>query len=468
MRLSELVGGASAEPAARAMRTGLVVVTRPAAVVPIDVALRLGGGGSTAVWDAAEGDGRFAFAGFGAAARVEASGEHRFDELRARSARLFAGVVEVRHAGAEGAPAPRLFGGISFALAAAHAPPWTGFADASFTMPRMLYATDGSHAFVRVAASAGSAAVDALVADASVFSQTLEAAARSGERMGVEVEADTGADSGALCDVAESEFLVLCEELVGRIQAGELTKVALTLRACARLARPVDLPLVLARLGRAYPDCARFAFEREGRTFVGASPERLVSLRDGRVEADALAGSIARADGREADLAQRCALLSSAKDRVEHDLVVRAIHEALSRSCVEVVAPGEPRVRSLRNVHHLWTPVHGRLHPGGHVLDVVAALHPTPAVGGVPRAQALAWLSRSERHERGWYTGAVGWFDASGEGSFAVGLRAALCGGEQADLYAGAGIVEGSVPELELAEVRLKLRAMVSALGLSS
>ncbi len=467
MSLSGVAFEAGPGPASRPAVEAIVVVTRPAAVVSPEVALRLGGAGPVTVWDADEGDGRSAFVGFGAAVRVDARGEGRFEDLRARADRVFDGVTEVRAVGADRAPAPRLFGGLAFAPTAARAAPWTGFADASFTMPRALYFTDGVRAFVRLAGPAGSRAAEALQGEAAAFADAVEAAAAAGADDRPRVA--TGARAEAVsCATDEAEFLARCAELVARIQAGDLVKAALSLHTRVALDRPIDLAAVIGRLGRAYPDCARFAVERDGRVFVGASPERLVSLRGRVVEADALAGTIGRGARPGDDDARAAALLASAKERAEHDLVVRAVCAALARTCVGVEAAVDPRVRTLTNVHHLWTPVRAERGPGGHVLDLVAALHPTPAVGGVPRAEALAWLARSERHDRGWYTGAVGWFDAAGDGAFSVGIRAALCSRDHADLYAGAGIVLGSVPELELAEVRAKLRPMVAALGAGS
>jgi isochorismate synthase len=441
----------------RAAADCVMIVTRPAEVVAPELAVGALGAGAACVWDADEAGSRVAFVGGGVVARVEGRGERRIEEVRARAARLFEGLAERRAAGAEGAPAPRLFGGMAFAPSAARVAPWSGFADASFVLPRVQYATDGARAFVRVAGAA-SQRVDALEAEATAVAQAVE---RAGRLRGDAREAP----SGGTCVADEAGFLALCEDLVGRIRAGELAKVALSLRAHVDLARPFDLAVVLARLARAYPACARFAFEREGRVFVGASPERLVTVVDRRVEADALAGSTARAADPADDAARARALLASPKERAEHELVVRALREGLGRCARSVDAPSTPVVRSLQNVHHLFTPVTAERAPGAHVLDVVAALHPTPAVGGAPREAALAWLARNERHDRGWYTGAVGWLDAAGDGAFSVGIRAAVCGAGHADLYAGAGIVEGSVPAQELAEVRLKLRPMLAALG---
>jgi menaquinone-specific isochorismate synthase len=450
--------GSIARPAAgvpaRVAPEGALVVTRPAKVVPIAQAARCLGDAAAIVWDAGAG---FAFAGAGVVARVDGRGDERFAEVGARVERLFSGVSEVRAAGADDAPPLRVFGGFAFAPSAARAAPWAAFGDASFTLPRVTYASDGARAFVRVAAQrAPSTRADALLDEASAIAATIA--------QGGHVDARSSRGGGEIV-VDRAAYLALAAELVAAIRRGELAKAALSLHARASLGAPFDLPTVIARLGAAYPDCARFAFEREGRAFVGASPERLVVASGARVEVDALAGSIARDASPEVDRARAAELAADAKERAEHALVVDAIRDALVRVCDDVTVPTTPRVRTLANVHHLHTPVTASRRLGTHVLDIVEALHPTPAVGGSPRGAALAWLAERERHERGWYTGGVGWLDAAGDGAFSVGIRAALCARDEADLYAGAGVVAASVPERELAEVELKLRPMLAALG---
>src|SRR5262249_9499336 len=153
---------------------------------------------------------------------------------------------------------------------------------------------------------------------------------------------------------------------------------------------------------------------------VAASPERLVR-RDGNVVCcDALAGSIDPAG----DVAgATCALLASAKDRVEHEIVVDAVRGALEAAGAEVEAPAEPSVRALRHGLHLWTPFRAVLRAPRHVLELAARLPPTPAVGGTPRELAATWIEEHEPAARGWYAAPVGWFDLDGNGELAVALR---------------------------------------------
>jgi menaquinone-specific isochorismate synthase len=198
--------------------------------------------------------------------------------------------------------------------------------------------------------------------------------------------------------------------------------------------------------------------------FLGASPERLVDKRGLAVASDALAGSAPRRG--EGDARAAAALLESDKDYREHRVVVEAVEGALAPYAARVKVPAAPVVRTLRNVHHLWTPITATLARPVHVLDLVRSLHPTPAVCGTPRDAAFRWISTYEPESRGWCAGAVGWFDAEGDGSFAVAIRSGVLAERRAWLYAGCGVVEGSDASLEYAEAVVKLAPMLAALGL--
>jgi menaquinone-specific isochorismate synthase len=226
----------------------------------------------------------------------------------------------------------------------------------------------------------------------------------------------------------------------------------------------LDPAAALANIGALYPECVRFAFQRGDAVFLGASPERLVLKHGLAVEADALAGTAPRRA--EGDARAAAALLESDKDRREHRVVVEAIEAALSPLAKELNVPGAPVVRTLRNVHHLWTPITATLARPRHVLDLVRILHPTPAVCGTPREAAIRWIAAHEPEARGWYAGAVGWFDAEGDGAFSVAIRSGVLARREAWLYAGAGIVEGSDASAEYAETRTKQAPMLAALGL--
>jgi isochorismate synthase len=201
------------------------------------------------------------------------------------------------------------------------------------------------------------------------------------------------------------------------------------------------------------------------RTFFGASPESLVSRRGNVVSALGLAGSAPRGTDDEKDRALGDELLHSAKDRIEHEIVVRAIREGLEDVTTELRAPNQPELLRLRNIQHLSTEVLATARDGVDVLDLVQRLHPTPAVCGWPTSQARSVIEAHERWDRGWYAGPVGWIDGAGDGEFVVALRSALARGNHAWLFAGAGIMGDSEPEDEFEEIELKFRPLAGALA---
>lgn len=223
-----------------------------------------------------------------------------------------------------------------------------------------------------------------------------------------------------------------------------------------------DVLAVARHLARRNPTCFTFA----AGSFVGSTPELLARRYGPRVTSRPMAGSVPRSGGSEHDDRELLASLArSAKDQVEHRLVVEAVEAALAGLCDELeVSAAE--VVPLPTVAHLASTVTGRLRaPFPSALDVVARLHPTPAVAGVPTAAALGVIGRLEGFERGLYAGPVGWVDARGDGEWAIALRCATLDGSRAVLSAGAGIVEGSDPEAEWAETEAKLAPMREALG---
>ncbi|MDH3682035.1 MAG: isochorismate synthase [Acidimicrobiia bacterium] len=246
-----------------------------------------------------------------------------------------------------------------------------------------------------------------------------------------------------------------------RIRAGGLQKVVLARELVLRTDAPIDRTAVLDRLQATFPSAILFAVDG----FLGASPELLVGRHGDVVRAHPLAGTAPRSSDPAADQVLAAGLLSSTKDRWEHQITIDWLLDGLLPFCSYVDAEPEPSLVSLANVHHLGTLVEGRLSsPSASVLELVAALHPTPAVGGDPQVEALGLIAEIERTDRGRYAGPVGWVDAEGNGSFAVGIRSAEIDGLEARLFAGVGVVADSEPEAELAETRAKFRAMLGAM----
>ncbi|CAM3370083.1 isochorismate synthase [Nocardioides dubius] len=266
---------------------------------------------------------------------------------------------------------------------------------------------------------------------------------------------------------APSGYAAMVEAALRRIADGDVAKVVLgrQLQVRAPGLRPEHLlgPLLADRPGE-------YVFSQtltEGAVAVGASPELLVRRSGHAVSAVPLAGSVPRVEDPAEDRQRAERLLSSAKDLAEHAHVVEAITAALLPLCRELDWPRTPILHRTDTLWHLATPINGVLHedrPLPSALELAQLLHPTPAVGGVPAPEAAALIAELEPVDRGYLAGCLGWTDGNGDGEFAVTIRAGIVGHDELRLFAGAGIVAGSVPELEVRETGAKLGTMLRAL----
>lgn len=386
--------------------------------------------------------------GSGRSAQVQGAGPDRFQQIKEGAATLWRELLDVPHSSAKPA-LPRLFGGLSFAANQLEGP-WSDFGQGLFWLPRKLYGKLGQGACLSLCAAVSESADD-------IARELFEEQSRlslAGETVPRQAQIDHAEHLSA--EIWDERI----EAIRDAISEGTVRKVVAARASRLHFRDGIELRPALERLTDRYPDCFRYAFQLDRATFLGASPETLIDKRGLRVSTQALAGSIA------ADLPDAGAkLLASKKDRFEQDLVVRAIRAALTPLCSELHCAATPETRTLRHLTHLCTPIEGRLSSAKHVLDLVEALHPTPAVGGSPVREAMQWIAESE-DERGWYAAPVGWFDTAGDGHFAVAIRSALFTGNDALVYAGAGIVADSDPQLEYQETGLKQRAILDALGI--
>jgi isochorismate synthase len=245
------------------------------------------------------------------------------------------------------------------------------------------------------------------------------------------------------------------------IRAGTLDKVVLARELVVEATESIDVVGVLARLRSAF--ASSFVYSVDG--LVGASPELLVSRTGDVVRSHPLAGTAPRSGDPAVDARLASSLVASTKDQLEHRLTIAMVHDTLLPWCSYLDEEAEPSIVAVANVQHLGTLVEGRLSkPLPSVLDLVGALHPTPAVGGFPRDTALEMIDELEDLDRGRYAGPVGWVDAVGNGRWAVALRCAQIDGSTARLYAGVGVVRDSDVDAELAETQAKFAAMLGAL----
>jgi menaquinone-specific isochorismate synthase len=254
------------------------------------------------------------------------------------------------------------------------------------------------------------------------------------------------------------------QSLLPAIQSQELHKVVLAQALDLVLPSSFGLADSLQRLRSHYPDCAVFSLGNgQGDYFIGASPERLLSIQQQQFLTDALAGSAPRGKTPQEDARLAHQLLQSEKERYEHQVVIEFLINRLTS--LGLTPQRSPlKLLKLSNIQHLWTPIHAQLLPHLHPLEIIAQLHPTPAVAGVPTAKACELIQRHENFDRSLYAAPLGWIDYQGNSEFRVGIRSALIRQNQARLFAGAGIVLGSDPQQELAEIHLKLQTLLRAL----
>ncbi len=337
-----------------------------------------------------------------------------------------------------------LVGALPFA--GPHAPaipaaPWRALPGLGLVLPRLSYELGSGRATLTLCHADGDPPAHVLAAALAAIDRARAPA--PGAILGLGVR-----------PLGAARYEQMVEAALSAIAAGDVQKVVLARRTQVSSPRTFDPVAALARLTDE-PGALRFCVRLGELAFVGASPERLVARTGLEVRTEALAGSARRSDE----------LVGNPKEHAEHAHVADAIAERLGPLCDALEIAAAPAVRAVARGVHLRTPVRARLREPVHVLELVSALHPTPAVAGTPNDAALALLAALEPVPRGLYAGPVGYCDARGDGDFWVALRSGLLAGAEAHLYAGAGIVRGSDPAREHAETEWKLRTMLHALG---
>ena len=451
--LTSAVGAMSPTPTER-----LVCITIPApSVDPVTMFEAAAESDTRAYWDQpAE---QFSLAAVGGAKEVTAHGEDRVQQLTDAWRQLIADAVVDN---AEGCPlaAPIALCGLAFQPNTDRSGVWQGYPDALLTVPQFLFITSKGSSWL-VASVSISPNDDSATAVRSTLDDLSALLTRTSHLVPDQ--------SPGVVTVAGEDDSAWWKESIGAIEreirSGALEKLVLAREVRVSTDERLAWGAVLRRLKDRYAACTTFAFAREGSCFLGSTPERLVRLEGRAVQANCLAGSAARGATEDEDRALGRALLDDKKEQHEHALVVSALREALEPCCATLLIPEQPRLLAMPNVQHLYTPVEGMLRADLHVLDLVSQLHPSPAVGGVPQELARSLIEKYEPFDRGWYAGPVGWFDGRGDGEFVVAIRSALLQEQDARLYAGCGIVEGSDPEREYAESRLKLEPILWAMN---
>ncbi|MEX0834324.1 MAG: isochorismate synthase [Actinomycetota bacterium] len=375
-------------------------------------------------------------AGAGAAVEIRATGPGRFEDLSVALRSIFGDAAMAGRA-------PLALIGAAFRDREG-TEAWEGFPSATAWIPQRSIIRDDEESWL-----VGATLVAAVDIDPEErLSHALTASS-------LEVPTATEFEDGGKFDTSDRHWRHAVRDTVKLIDGGGLEKAVLARRYRIE-GKHFSAPALASHLSNQYPDCFGYAFVRNESAFAGASPEPLVEVRGTDVRSVPEAGTVANdpdGDG-----------LDSEKMRHEQALVVASVTESLRPWCSELHEGSTEKIEA-GPVRHLATRIEGTLSRPAHLLELAAALHPTPAVAGLPRDAALEQIERVEQFERGWYSGAVGAVDRDGNGTLAVALRGALMHPAGIDLFAGAGVVRGSEPEEELEEVALKLRAISTALN---
>ncbi|MEZ4694865.1 MAG: isochorismate synthase [Rhodothermales bacterium] len=387
-------------------------------------------------WASRNGD--YAVAGLGVVDEV--SGD-RFEELTALRQRI-----------ATISPGVRYYGGLRFDDEAAVSTEWSAFGGFRFVLPRIEVESHADWTEIRVTVRPDS--------EEDVRAAIREVDALTFEDLSISVAPISPVYREDLPDLAGWTRNI--EWSLDAFSRTRLGKIVLARRATFGFSSVVDPAELLSRLRGATSNCYHFLFNSpDGSAFVGASPERLFKLSGSSIWSEAVAGTRPRGATEGDDDQLRDELLLSEKDQREHQFVRQSIKDTLAGMCSELEVDVRPSEMKLARGRHLVSRVRGELAPEFDAIDLVTALHPTPAVGGHPTPDAVRAIARLEPFDRGWYASPVGWVAADGA-EFAVGIRSGLVHGKRLSLYSGAGIVGGSTPESEWAEIENKILDFIS------
>lgn len=400
------------------------------------------------LWDGAPG---LCLAASGRCNTLELSGPRRF-ELAQRFSALSLSRLALPAGPVPPLARPRVL--LAFAFFDSPLQQGTGAAGVQAVLPRWQLSRQGRHCWLRLQRSLGGEITARSVAE-ELWDAARRLERRAAEAHGAEDAVRVAISGGSAW---QQGYRAALDRALALVERGELRKLVLAVRQELRLDGRLDPLAMLRHLRRSQPGSCRFLWQQSPReALLGASPERLLTVRQGQLRSDALAGT--------APLSGAADLLQSTKDRLEHELVVDAITAVLRQMGLQPRRPRHPRLARHGGLVHLHTPITAAL-AAQPPLALAAALHPTPAVAGLPRREAMAWLRTLEPFERGHYAAPIGWIDSAGDTDLRVAIRSGILRGDRLELTAGAGLVRGSRPERELQEVGLKLEVLQQQLNL--
>ena len=402
----------------------------------------------------------FAIAGLGSAHDVTSRGPVRFEDVATECARIARERIADEPTDLPHGAGPAWVGGFAFAPDGAGSSVWSSFPPALLTLPELTLTRSGTDTYLTLCALIGPE--DSAESARRRFAARLASLSDASLPL---LDPHPIADAQIASAAPPERFERAVADATNRIKRGELEKVVLAREVTVEAASAHDPAAVFGALRELFPSCFCFCCGTPEAAFLGASPELLVRRRGASAATVALAGSTRRSADPAVDDHLGEQLRQSAKDRSEHEIVIRRIKRSLSPYAVWVETGSEPGLVKVANIQHLGTPIHAQLAEPRSAVELAGLLHPTPAVGGEPREQALQAMRELEGLDRGWYAGPVGWMDAAEDGEFCVAIRSALLRDRTAHAFAGNGIVADSDPAAELAETEVKLDALLPLLA---
>ena len=353
---------------------------------------------------------------------------------------------------------PVMFGGFSFDPLKAKTTLWSKYADSLFHIPKYMLTILKGQTFLTTNI------VCTPNDDFTLFEKVIK------ERIQLlsSPVQDFNRNSAKLLhtkEIAPLQWKQSVDDVALGLKTGSLKKVVLARELRLVFDKQIHSELILENLYNQQRESFIFVFESNGDCFIGATPERLVKKHGNRVFSTCLAGSIKRGKTATEDESLGQTLLNDQKNLIEHGFVVEMIKAALEESCEEIILPDKPQLMKIRDIQHLYTPVIGKCQKDASLLLLVERLHPTPALGGLPKQEAVEKIREVEELDRGFYAAPLGWVDYQGNGEFAVSIRSGLIQGKEASLFAGCGVVVDSDSESEYLETSLKFTPMLRALG---
>lgn len=348
-------------------------------------------------------------------------------------------------------------GGMSFDPSMRKSNLWKNFDHSSFTIPKFMLTVKEGNCFLTV---------NVQVTQNDHSEQLADEIKKSGKQL-LSFSTHYPKDSNVYSrqEVVPEQWMDAVKRAKDEINRNNADKIVLAREIRLKLTDNAEIAVILNRLMDTQSNSFVFAFERNGDCFLGATPERLVKLEDGQLLTACLAGTAPRGATKEEDTRIGNKLLHDEKNRREHEFVVHMIKNAMKKYCTSIEIPDEPVLYPLRNLQHLYTPVTANLKTGFSIFDIIEQLHPTPALGGVPREKSLSFIREYEPLDRGWYGAPIGWLDSNQNGEFAVAIRSGLIQGDEVSLFAGCGVVKDSDPTAEYEETNVKFLPMLSVLG---